>query len=126
VRETDKWLFNLSGYNRINILELFYLEQKKGCWASPMFYANTFSRFANSPFNHRRIFQAIMKLPYEYRLSQQLHKDICLNLWPELLEFPFNEFTGFKNYVHKTKNYITKTKRSSVNFSKKVVKRLVR
>ena len=67
-----------------------------------------------------------MKLPYEYRLSQQLPKDICLNLWPELLELPLNEFTGFKNYVHKTKNYITKTKRRSVNFSKKVVKRLVR
>lgn len=120
--EMDKWLSELSEYNTFGVLDLFTLEQKKGCWASPMFYANTFSRFAICPFNHRRIIQAMMKLPYEYRFRQQLPEDICLKLWPELLELPFNEFTGLKNYINKTKTYVTKTKRSSVNSAKRFAK----
>ena len=65
-----------------------------------------------------------MKLPYEYRMRQQLPIDICQNYWPELLELPFNEFTGFKNYLHKTKKYIKKTKRGCVEFARKIKKKL--
>jgi hypothetical protein len=67
-----------------------------------------------------------MKLPYEYRFRAQLPKDICHNLWPELLASPFNEFTGFMSYVPKTKKYIKNTKRRTAYFAKKVVKRLVK
>jgi hypothetical protein len=111
LKETNKWLSELSGYNAFDVLALFYIEQRCGSWAAPMYYANTFSRFAISPFNHRRIFQAMLKLPYEYRFRGQLPKDICLNLWPELLEMPFNEFTGLKNYIDKTKTYVKKQKK---------------
>jgi hypothetical protein len=67
-----------------------------------------------------------MKLPYEYRFRQQLPEDICLKLWPELLELPFNEFTGFKNYIYKTKTYVTKIKKSSVNSAKRFAKRVAK
>ena len=126
VREADKWLSELSGYHAVTVVNLFFLEQRMGSWAAPQLYANTFSRFEISPFNHRRIYQAMLRLPYEYWWRRELPNDICRNLWPELLELPFNEFTGFKNYVYKTTKYITKTRRSSVNIAKRFVNKFVK
>ena len=103
--ETEKWLAELSGYNTFNILDLFYIEQRLGCWAAPQHYGNTTSLFEFSPFNHRRIFLAMMRLPYEYRMRQELTNDICRNTWPELLDLPFNKFTGFSHYIRKTKAF---------------------
>ena len=124
VEETDKWLSGLSGYSRLRILDLFYLEQKKGCWSSPMFYANTFSKFEISPFNHRRIFHAFMKLPGEYRFRGQLPLDICLRQWPELMEFPFNEFTGLKKYKN-LKRKVVNYSWNTVGFAKTITKKIL-
>ena len=126
LRDTELWLAELSGFNAFMILDLFYVEQRLGCWAAPLHYCNTISLFELSPFNHRRIFRSMMRLPYEYRRRKELAYDICRDSWPELLELPFNEFTGFKNYVYKTTKYITKTRRSSVNIAKRFVNKFVK
>lgn len=126
VSEADKWLCELSAYHSVVVANLSFLEQRMACWAAPQFYGNIFSRFEISPFNHRRIYQAMMRLPHEYWWRKELANDICRRLWPELLELPFNEFIGLKNYVHKTKRYINKTKKNSVRFTKNLVKRLVK
>jgi hypothetical protein len=118
LRETEKWLTELSGFNAFAILDLFYIEQRLGCWAAPQHYGNQTSMFELSPFNHRRIFSCMMRLPYEYRRQQELSNDICRDLWPELLDLPFNEFTGAKKYAHEAKNY-------GFRFAKKIMKRIM-
>jgi hypothetical protein len=93
LQATSDWLDGLSGYNAYQVLDLFYLEQRLGCWAGPQHYGNTTSVFELSPFNHRRIFTAMMQLPYQYRLDQQLANDVCRQEWPALLKYPVNRYT---------------------------------
>lgn len=90
LRETEDWLTELSGFNRFNILDLFYLEQRLGCWAAPQHYGNLTSRYELSPFSHRRVLESMMRLPYGYRRRQRLADDVCRAQWPELLDVPFN------------------------------------
>jgi hypothetical protein len=121
--ETEKWISELSDYNAFEVLDLFFLEQGEGCGESPKFYTNIYSKFGISPFNHRRVFHAIMKMPYKYRLSHQLPNDICQKLWPELLELPFNQYTGFKILTSKSKNTVNNTKHYAKRIAKKLLKR---
>jgi hypothetical protein len=117
--ETEKWLSGLSGYNLFQILDLFFLEQGEGCGESPKFYTNTTSLFGISPFNHRRIFKSMLKLPYDYRLDLQLPNDICLKQWPELLDLPFNEYTG-------SKKFLSKTRKSGLKYAKRFTKKIAK
>ena len=93
LRATEAWLANLAGYNAFQVLDLFYLEQRLGCWAGPQQYGNTTSAFELSPFNHRVVFTAMMKLQHDYRRDQRLSEDISRVNWPELLDYPFNQYT---------------------------------
>jgi len=101
---TENWLAELDGFNIFNILDLFFIEQRTGCWAAPQHYGNTISKFEFSVFNHRVIFRSMLQVPYEYRRQKNLEGDICRNMWPELLELPFNEYTGFRGLIGKLKN----------------------
>lgn len=96
--QAENWLSGLTGYNLFQVLDLHYLEQRLGCWASPQHYGNETSLFEMSPFNHRPVFTSMMRLPYAYRRRQHLATDLCRTQWPELLELPFNEFTGLRKY----------------------------
>jgi hypothetical protein len=98
--ETEKWVSELSGLNTFNILDLFYIEQRLGCWAGPQHYGGSKFTLGYSPFNHRNIFTSMLSLPYEYRIKQRLAKDVIKSTWPELLRFPFNEFTGIKKQIY--------------------------
>jgi hypothetical protein len=102
LQATTDWLDGLSEYNAYQILDLFYLEQRLGCWAGPQHYGNTTSVFELSPFNHRRIFTAMMQLPYQYRLDQQLANDVCRQRWPALLKYPVNRYTSWDRLRKKT------------------------
>ena len=126
VNKTDQWLSEVSDHHAVTVMNLWYLEQKLGSWSAPQFYANTISRFGISPFNHRKIYKAMMTLPYEYRSRIEPPNEICRRLWPELLELPFNEFTGLRNSIHKAKIYVTKKKTRSVNSTKRFVKRFAK
>lgn len=110
--EADRWLSGLSSYNTFNILDLFYVEQRLGCWAAPQHYGNLTSKYELSPFNHRNIFKNMMQLPYEYKLKQRLAEDICKAVWPELLQWQFNEYTGIKKYKYKIDMFHKKIKNS--------------
>jgi hypothetical protein len=103
VDETAHWLSELEGFNTFNILDLFYLENRLGCWAAPQHFGNRRSRFAFSPFNHRLVFAAMMRLPYEFRRRQELASAVCRTCWPELLDYPFNQFTGLRKYLAKSR-----------------------
>lgn len=109
--ETNKWLLELEGHNVFTILDLFYIEQRLGCWAAPQAYGNKTSLFEFSPFNHRKVFRSMIKLPYEYRRKQLLANDVCLVASEELLKIPFNQAIGFEKYFLVVKSYVEKIKR---------------
>lgn len=119
--ETSSWLSELSSFNALSILDLFYIEQRLGCWAAPQHYGNIVSLFEFSPFNHRKIFRSMMKLPYEYRRRQELAQDICLDSWSDLLMLPFNEFTGIKKYTGGIRNLAYRTLSPSYRVIKKAL-----
>ena len=126
VGEAGQWLAGVSSLNAFNILDLGYLEQRLACWAAPQHYGNQFAAFEVSPFNQRQIVRATMRFPYAYRRRKGLSRDICGTLWPELLELPFNEFLGIRNYIHKARKHLSKTTKSSVSTVKRGIKRLLR
>ena len=103
--EMEAWLAELHGYSAFNIMDRFLIEHRLGCWAAPVYYANTTSVCDFSPFNSRTVFANMMKLPPEYRRRQMLSVDICRTLWPELLELPFNESTGIRRSIELVREY---------------------
>jgi hypothetical protein len=79
------------------------MENRLGCWAAPQHFGNGRSRFAFWPFNHRLVFAATMRLPYEFRRRQELPNAVCRTCWPELLDYPFNQFTGLRKYLARSR-----------------------
>lgn len=98
LQATEAWLAELQFLNAFGVLDLVHIEQRLGCWAAPQHYGNTTSAFEIATFNSRPVFHTMMRLPHSYRRKRQLAVDICQYAWPELLRFPFNEYTGVKGY----------------------------
>jgi hypothetical protein len=48
------------------------------------------------PFSHRRIFDAMLQLPVDYRFQQRLAEDVIRAAWPELQTLPYNEWSGIR------------------------------
>ena len=96
------WLSVVDHFNFFLKMDIFWIEMRLGCWAAPMAYgADNYSVCHLVPFSHRRIFELALTLPYEYRKEKRLTVDICKRQWPELLNFPFNEFSKFTKYKKK-------------------------
>jgi hypothetical protein len=96
VNRADKWLQGLSDYDPLTILDLLYIEQRSGCWGALSIYGNNWNVFEVYPFCHRRIFELILSLPYEYRIKGKLNLDLIKTQWPELLKFPINNYRGIR------------------------------
>jgi hypothetical protein len=93
-QEASDWLDQLPTADLLEKLDLFYIEQRLGCWAGPSMYGSLQARFVAYPFNSRRVYEKMLSLPQHYRREGRLHKDLVQLKWPELLEFPFNEPFG--------------------------------
>ena len=98
------------------ILDLTYIEQRLGCWGGPQHYGHPHSSALRLfPFCHRKIFELMLKLPYEYRQKQELTIDIIRQEWPELLSLPFNSFTGIRAYIEDTSKNLKKIEKMGVS-----------
>jgi hypothetical protein len=84
------WLNRLPTSDLLEKLDLFYIEQRLGCWASPALYGTVQAQFVTYPFNSRRIYEKMLSLPQDYRGEQRLLINLIHLKWPELLQFPFN------------------------------------
>src|SRR5439155_20500003 len=60
----DRWLECLADQDYFALLDLLYIEQRLGSWAGPAMYGSAPFAFTLTPFNHRRIFRAMMSLPH--------------------------------------------------------------
>lgn len=79
-------------------LDLLYIEQRLGCWAGPSLYGSQ-RRFGLSPFNSRRIFEAMLSLPTDLRRNDFLPHALIQQKWPELLDLPFNTPVGWGRHL---------------------------
>lgn len=105
------WLSAIDQFNIFLKMDLMWIEQRLGCWAAPMAHgADNYSVCHLLPFSHRRIFELALTLPLGYRKNKQMTVDICSQLWPELLEFPFNGFSRFTKYRKKLTWYFKRAK----------------
>lgn len=95
----QQWLDALPYRDLPTVLDLLYLEQRVGCWATPQFYGHVGPLSYMVGFNHRHIIESFLRLPPAYRFSRDLPNAIIGRRWPELLDLPFNQFTGFWNLV---------------------------
>jgi hypothetical protein len=88
------WLAPLEGLPVPFVLDLAYVELRLGCWSGPQSYGSDAYGDTLVPLAHREIFEAMLALPEDYRRAEQLAVDVCREAWPELLELPFNRYTG--------------------------------
>ncbi len=89
IEAADKWLDGLPLRHRCDVLDIAYIEQRLGCWASVEAYTHD-AVHRVSPFSNRTIFESMMALPFEYRRAERMADDIIGTHWPELLDLPFN------------------------------------
>jgi len=96
-----RWMDTAPVADALQCLDLFYLEQRLGCWAGILPYAETRDPgFIIHPMCHRQIIERMMTLPTEYRLHNRRHdrtapfmQEVIKREWPELLEWPINSPT---------------------------------
>lgn len=111
-----EWLSGLTGHDVFTVLDLLYVEQRLGCWGGPQQYGgDDRSACQLFPLAHREIFEAILSLPADYRGEERLALDICQLAWPELLDLPFNEFSGLQRYPRRIAKSLFLTARRAIS-----------
>lgn len=88
-----KWLSGIGNTFNLNVLDLFYWEQRVGNWlAMCQSEFDVAWQEIFTPFNCRRLLVTLLSVGEEYRRAPnyQLYKEVILNLWPEVLSVPIN------------------------------------
>ena len=82
-------------YN-INLLDLFYWEERMGHWHALYQYEQDIAIEEFSPFNNKNLILSILQIDPEKRIKNNciLCKDIMSTLWPEVLSEPINTIYG--------------------------------
>jgi len=89
------WLATVPAETVLQTVDLFFLEQRIGCWAGVWPYAECDPGFTMFPVCHRRAVERMLTLPASYRNSNDLlARDIISREWPELLDWPINRPVG--------------------------------
>jgi len=93
IHSANQWLEGLPAELKIReILDLLYLEQRVGCWASEIAHGHACGPFHIYPFSNRHIFQWMLSSPddYNYRKSKGIIKEVIIQQQPELMKWTFN------------------------------------
>lgn len=119
---TERWFSEISDFPSSVIMDLAYIEQRLGCWAGPQMYGNDNRSVCHLwPLSHRMIFESMLRFPSAYKQKQQLVEDICVLEWPELLNLPFNEFSGALKYIMRSREYIRSIKKGAYRQLRRVL-----
>jgi hypothetical protein len=80
----------------VDILDLFYWEQRNGSWQAQSQLEWDIVQEAFTPFNQRRLLETMLSTPSEYRCAPHysLFRKICEALWPQVLSEPINPLVG--------------------------------
>lgn len=88
----SRWLKEIENYDVFTQLDLLYIELRMGCWSGPQINGNHMFGPELYPFPSREIYTAMMQLDRDYRLQEKLPEDMIKMNWPELMDYPFNEY----------------------------------
>ncbi|MEX0939594.1 MAG: hypothetical protein WDZ59_17145, partial [Pirellulales bacterium] len=96
-RAFDEWIEGLPGRGDAqtlgyDTLDLFYWEQRAGCWAAMNFTESGVVQEVMSPFNCRDLLVTMLGVKPQLRCppSFKLQMEIIRSLWPEALSLPIN------------------------------------
>lgn len=108
IEQCEIWLSEISQEImdlNVNIYDLFYWEQRLGNWGAMFPTELEISLEEFFPFNSRELLELFLGVNKKYRRkNNHLFKVIINELWPELLEFPFNPNDNFREtIIHITK-----------------------
>jgi hypothetical protein len=86
------WIDGLGDSQGYDPLDLFYWEQRVGCWASLQCPQWAMVQDSFSPFNCRELLEVMLAVDLvdRARPEYRLHKRMIEILWPETLDAPFN------------------------------------
>lgn len=99
----ERWLAELPITDGLVTLDFYLLEQRIPCYSSPGRYGYISPPVMIYPYTHRASIEAMLRLPWEYKGREQLHKDIIAQEWPELLSIPVNEDMGWRRIKNQTR-----------------------
>jgi hypothetical protein len=114
------WLRDLPDVPLSTLLDFAYLEHRLGCWAAPHFYGAAPFSVNLTPFNHREIYDIMLRLPFTYRRSKALFQDITATAWPELLSLPYNDYPGIRGLLGPS-SWIGQSKRKARSLVKRML-----
>ena len=104
LEQLNKWLQTAIAQDSLQLLDLFYLEQRLGCWAGIWTYAEAdFCGYPALPYSHRRLMELMISLPHKYRRDGTLAQDVVSREWPELMQFPFATSTPPRFFINKNR-----------------------
>lgn len=93
--QIEQWYSDASEYSKstgINILDLFYWEQRMGNWGAVYPFEQDMAIEEFSPYNNRRFLLAMLQISPFLRKSPNYHavRSLMMKLWTEVLSEPVN------------------------------------
>ncbi|WP_440708394.1 hypothetical protein [Herbiconiux sp. YIM B11900] len=95
----ESWVRDAVYADTRQMLDLLYLEQRQGAWASTQLYGAAPFRFSIIPMNTRHTIQDMLRLPVDYVLGGQMPRDIARHGWPELAALPYDRRPGMRGRI---------------------------
>ncbi|MEP4147468.1 MAG: hypothetical protein ABJL54_09625 [Halioglobus sp.] len=90
----EQWLSGYADLSSSAILDRAYIDIRLGCWAGASLCGHPVQKPTLSPFNNRMIYESMLALPQDYRLSGQFARDFIACGSPELARIPVNRPVG--------------------------------
>ena len=115
--EMDQWYKEALPYakeNNLNILEIFYWEQRMGHWGALYPYEQDVAMEEFSPFNNKDFLLTLLLLDVKQRRSNCLICEALIKkMWPQLMREPINPISGLslKKRIRPFLNRRPKTKK---------------
>lgn len=102
IKAFEDWLESVPKDTGMNMLDMFYWEQRVGNWSATDYQTQETVRNVFSPFNCRQLLVAGLGVPVEYRcVPHTLYLTICEQLLPKILRFRFNyKFSPGRNVMN--------------------------
>lgn len=96
VDQLGAWLWDAPDVSPEARLDLLYIEQRLGAWASPQLYGTAPFAVNVMPLASRAAFTAMLSLPHDYRRRQRLAADLVEAGWPDIAGLPFGRVPGIR------------------------------
>lgn len=99
LERAENWLAGSAHLSTSRILDQAYIDLRLGCWSGPSMCGHRVEKPTLSPFNSHAVYESMMRLPEEYRLSGQFARDFIAQATPELSRLPVNRLWGIQRLV---------------------------